>query len=118
MSRAWIDRLAVLSVVLVLSAGWRPFQTSPSPRVLRSSAKGPRRSPPELPATSLSRCRKADVESTRAPEAGRVDLEERGPLTTVAPGVRARVSDCLGRPRYLQAYRLPDPQGTLAPPLA
>jgi hypothetical protein len=116
--RTWTGRLLGALIALLLVSGWRPSTPTSIVPVLRSTAKGPRRSPSELPEASMSRFRKREGERAPLANPALLAASEEESVAFVSPSVRAKVSDGKSRPRYLQPASLRDAQSALAPPSA
>jgi len=120
-NRRWTGRLAGAMIALVLLAGWRPSPAAAPFPVLRSTAKGPRRSPSELPQSGPSRLKDAERRSEPgrpAPAPSSVEDSPTGSFTVVSRATRGRIADERTRPRYLQACLQRDSRNSIAPPAA
>jgi len=113
--------IAIGLMLLLFFPYFRPVKGSSSAPVLRSSAKGPRRTPSEVPQTSLSRLQKRDPNirpADRFREACVLEGSQTGSLAFVSPTVRARILEWRARPRYLQSCGHLESHTTPEPPAA
>lgn len=119
-NRGWTGRLAGAMIALVLIVGWRPSPALGPFPVLRSTAKGPRRSPTELPQSGPSRLKDAERRAQPGGPGPARSSEDSpaGSFTFVSRATRGRIADERTRPRYLQACLQRDSRNSIAPPVA